>query len=100
MAGPVLRYPSDAHAACDSTTLAPGGTLDFPAGRLPGPPGRWGTRGDGVVERVSTSRGSHYYVLYHAPSRPEAQKIWVKISMWLWGFLHEPSNRCTKQSRG
>src|SRR6516165_5707550 len=80
MAGPVLRHPSDAHAAGDATPLAPGSTLDCSAGRLPGPSWRWGTRGNGVVERVSTSRGSHYYVLYHAPGRPEAQKIWVKIS--------------------
>ena len=49
-------------------------------------------RGDGepgatVVWKGCQPRGSPDYVLYHAPGRPEAQKIWVKISSIPEGML-------------
>ena len=70
----LLRHPSHAHAAARAAVPAAGGALDCPARGLCGPPGRWRTRGDRVVERLSASDRPYNHVLYHAPSPRKAKK--------------------------
>ena len=64
----------------DAAPAAAGRVLDWPPGRIPGPPWRWSTRGDRVVERVSTFTALTLMDRIMHPAFPTTKHMWVKLS--------------------